>query len=258
MSATFTSQSEVLDGTIQVPSAVLRKLKLNEGDSVSWILDLSSSRICLEKATLGKSPDFRRTEVKSRSRRTILSALQSAPKKFKELSENLEISDPTLSRYLKELHSEGLVTKPHRNSPYRLTDRGREWLELTDIESAEGRDIVIETVVNSDLDLIKGFVVRLPRGLGEVFYDKLCLPKPLNSLNQILILGLEFWVGKWTSQMMELSRDFDGDGIDDLVIGEPRRGYPLLTESRKEGTLGPLYFDFLYKAAEEKLSRNSE
>jgi hypothetical protein len=121
----------------------------------------------------------------------------------------------------------------------------------------EGNDVNIHIVKEGPF--VGSIILRLPSHLGKKFSESLYTPKSSEDLTRIMIVSLEFWVRKHSQtpnvRLTEYGRDFNGDGLEDLIISEPPQGYPNIRKAMQQDTLpGPL-FECAFKALEERLEK---
>jgi len=253
------SVSKILGkGKVDVPDSVLKALHVREGDEIVWSLDLQEDRVYIKKKKSATLSEIHKAEVQSAIRSLLLSILKTGPRTFNELHRMLKVSTRTLAKELKECQKQQLVKHAGRNKPYLLTKRGHELLRISMLKPVEGNDLIIETVWKGPF--LGSIILRLPSHLGKQFAGKLYTPKNIDDLNRIMLLALEFWVNKHSQtspcvQFASLGRDFNGDGVEDLMICEAPRGYPHVRKTLKENKMPMPLWEYALQAAEEKLSR---
>lgn len=204
---------------------------------------------------------FERMKVHSRTRKTVLDTLKDKPKTWSEIwiqVKHVIGSKSTVSNALKELEREGLISpKSKRNAPYVITKKGQKWLKMGQRRPVE--DFVIEVIREGPF--IGSIIIRLPEGFGTRFLENgLYTPRPLESLRRIVWVALEFWVTKHSqSSKFVISRahgrDFNNDGVADLVMYENPVCYPAIRKALKEHMLGAPLIECAYEALEEKLAK---
>jgi len=103
------------------------------------------------------------------------------------------------------------------------------------------------------------FILKLPTHFGKKFTRELCTLQNIEDLNKIMLLGLEFWINKHAQvsfvRVSGLGKDFNNDGIPDLMICETPQGYPNIRKALREHKLPMPLLNYALGAAEEKLTR---
>jgi DNA-binding HxlR family transcriptional regulator len=253
------SVSKILDkGTVFVPDKILQSLGLKEGSEILWKVDPQTQRVYFERYRRQTDLEFERVKLSSEIKSKLLSALKGKPQTFNELQNILRIGSETLSKYLHECETEGLIDHEARNKPYALSQKGLELLRISEPKPVEGNDIIVETVREGPF--LGSIVLRLPSRLGKQFSEELYTPKSIEDFNRIMLISLEFWVMKHSQtspnvQIAQHGKDFNGDGIEDMIICEPSLQYPNIRKALKENKMPMPLLDYCFKAAEEKLSR---
>lgn len=244
-------------GIVSIPNNVLKDLRLKEGDQILWNVDSTEKKACFERGRPQTFLEFNRAELQSRSRSRLLLSLKSGSKTFTELINILKVSRRTLAKELKKSQEQLLIDHEGRNKPYSLSERGVELLKISEYKPVEGNDLIIETV--SEGPFIGSIILRLPSRLGKQLAQKLYTPKRIQDFNRIMLLGLQFWVTKHSQapyvQFLGLGKDFNGDGIADLIICETPQGYPHMKELARKGTGKPLIL-LAYDALERELAEH--
>lgn len=244
-------------GMVDIPDNILRCLDLKEGDEIVWEFDVHNNNVYIERRKPQTISEFTRAEAQSKTHSQLLATLRSGPKTFNELHDLLKISPKTLSKELKTCREQGLIKHERRNKPYSLTQRGSELLRISEAQSVEGKDLVIETVWNGPF--IGSILLRLPSYIGRQFVEELYTPRAMEDLNRIMLVSLIFWVNKHSQASPHVvfaayGKDFNNDGIEDLMICETPRGYPNIRKALKQNKIGGPLWIYSLKAAEEKLS----
>lgn len=244
-------------GIVDVPDNVLRSLNLKEGDEIVWDFDALNDRVYIERKKPLMISELKRAKVSTKTHSQLLATLRSGPQTFNELHDLLKISTKTLSRELEACKRQGLIKHERRNKPYSLTERGAELLRISESKPVEGKDIVIETVENGPF--IGSIVLRLPSYIGRQLVENLYTPRSMEDLSRIMLVSLTFWVNKHSQTSPHVvftayGKDFNNDGIEDLMICETPRGYPNIRKALKENRMGAPLWEYALRAAEEKLS----
>jgi DNA-binding HxlR family transcriptional regulator len=255
------SISKILDkGAVYVPHDVLQSLALKEGSEIVWKHDPQTNRFYIERNKPQTFQELERAKLESGHKSQLLFALTPGPKTFNELQGVLRISSATLAKALEECQTQELIEHKGRNKPYSLTQRGLELLRISKPNPVKGNDVAIETVREGPF--IGSIVLRLPSRLGKEFAEHLYKPSSIEDMNRIMLISLEFWVMRHSQtspyvRMVQHGKDFNGDGIEDLIIAETPPGYPNIRQALKENRMPMPLWDYCLKAAEEKLSRSS-
>jgi predicted transcriptional regulator len=252
--------STVLDEALTryIPDHVLKSLRLKEGDEIVWKYDSKTDRLYIEKRKPMNIIEFERAKTHSENLSRLLLALEPKSKTFNELQKDLKVSSRTLSRLLSESERQEMVEHKGRNKPYSLTQRGCEFLKIMEPTPLEGNEVKIHIVKEGPF--VGSIILRLPSHLGKKFSESLYTPKNSEDLTRIMIIGLEFWVTKHSQnpnvRLTEYGKDFNGDGLEDLIISEPPQGYPNIRKAMQEDRIpGPL-IECAYAALEEQFKKN--
>jgi DNA-binding transcriptional ArsR family regulator len=208
-----------------------------------------------------RKPQEMRAELrKSETKRAILLQLRnnpiSASDLFNELCKAGKVkSKSTLHNHLKECYAEGLVTHESRNSPYKITQKGIDWLRLSEPKITE--NYLFEYVRSGDF--AGSIILHIPQKDVQKFNTLFNLG-PLESLGRILQLSLHFWFMKhgceppMSAYGVKIGENA-ACGIGDLTMFEtPKTGYENIRDLAKKGTGKPIVW-LAYDALENQLAR---
>ena len=164
---------------------------------------------------------------------------------FGKLFENLREkgivkSRSTLSNHLKQCKKDGLVAHESRNAPYIITQKGIEWLKLTEPKVVEG--YVFEYVKGGDF--AGSIIVHIPQNIVQKF-NSLYSPSSLENLGRTLHVALNFWLFKEAEPPKSAYGVKIGInaayGKGNLTMFEtPKAGYENIAELTRKGTGKPI------------------
>jgi DNA-binding MarR family transcriptional regulator len=254
--AVSTILDEVL--TRYIPDQVLKSLRLKKGDEIVWKYDSKRDKVYIEKRKPMDLLEFEGAKTHSENLSRLLLALEPKSKTFNELQKDLKVSPRTASRLLSESEKQGFVEHEGRNKPYSLSQRGYEFLKIIESMPLEGNDVNIHVVKEGPF--VGSIILRLPSRIGKTFSERLYTPEAMEDMNRIMVLALEFWVRKHSNRspgvkFVYYGKDFNNDGLEDLIITETPQGYPNIRKAMQEDRIpGPL-IECAYAALEERLKK---
>lgn len=189
--------------------------------------------------------------------REILLLLQKNPETFNTLLGYLRVqharakkkgvSSRTLSKHLKRAKKDGLVKHKRRNTPYRITQKGSDWLGMS--KTIPTQEFAIDYVKSGSFT--GSIIFRVPKKFVDVF-NKLYTPGPLEGLRRVFMVAFGFWVNRYGCNVVSGSKvqkvqkvgggtiaygkDFNNDKIWDLTMLEtPASGYANIKKALKKG-----------------------